>query len=157
MNRTVPSMVVLGLLLLSIPASWAAEASKEQAKAVAEIEKIGGKVAFDEESPDKPVIGVDLMGNTKLTDAGLKSPKGLDTLQSLDLGHTGVTDAGLKHLGGLTNLQSLGLGFTGVTDAGLEHLKGLAKLRILRLSRTRVTDAGAKAIEKAIPGVQVIR
>jgi hypothetical protein len=34
---------------------WAAEMNSEQAKAIAEIEKIGGKVTVDEKNPDKPV------------------------------------------------------------------------------------------------------
>ena len=37
-----------------------AEPNTDQAKAIAEIEKLGGKVTVDEKSPGKPVIRVDL-------------------------------------------------------------------------------------------------
>ena len=60
MNRIVALMLVLGLSLAVVASGWAAEVNPEQAKAVAEIEKLGGKVTVDEKSPDKPVIGVDL-------------------------------------------------------------------------------------------------
>ncbi len=43
-----------------------------QDKAIAEIEKIGGKVARDEETPGKPVVFVDSIG-TRVTDAGLRN------------------------------------------------------------------------------------
>jgi beta-lactamase regulating signal transducer with metallopeptidase domain/Leucine-rich repeat (LRR) protein len=118
----------------------------EQAKATAEIEKLGGKVIVDEKNPAKPVIGVDLTG-TKVTDAGLEHLKGLPKLQSLKLYRTKVTDEGLKHLKGLTNLQSLALEETGVTDEGLEHLQGLPKLQSLKLYRTKVTDEGLKHLK----------
>ena len=48
MNRPVVLMHVLGLSLAIVASGWAAEANTEQAKAVAEIEKLGGKVTFDE-------------------------------------------------------------------------------------------------------------
>jgi beta-lactamase regulating signal transducer with metallopeptidase domain len=125
----------------SLASSQPAEANPEQAKAVAEIEKLGGKVSVDEKSPDKPVIGVDL-DSTKVTDTGLEHLRGLTKLQTLNLTRTKVTDAGLEHLKGLTKLQSLNLWNTEVTDAGLEHLEGLTKLRNLDLSGTKVSDAG---------------
>ena len=103
------------------------DAGTDQAKAVAEIEKLGGKITFDDKSPDKAVIGVAL-GGTKVTDAGLAHLKGLTQLQSLNLGFTKVTDTGLEHLRRLTKLQRLNLNYTKVTDAGLEYLNGLTKL-----------------------------
>ncbi len=62
----------------------------------------------------------------------------------LDLGDTDVTDAGLKELAGLMSPQSLNLGGPQVTDAGLKDLAGLKSLRTLDLSFTQVTDAGLK-------------
>ena len=46
-----------------------------QAKAIAEIEKLGGKVTVDEKSPGKPVI-VSRFGEHKVTDAGWYTSKG---------------------------------------------------------------------------------
>ena len=67
MNRIILSMLTLGLSLAVVASGWAAEVNPEQAKAIAEIEKLGGKVTVDEKSPDKPVIDVYLSG-TEVTD-----------------------------------------------------------------------------------------
>ena len=50
---------ILLLLALSLAPvlCWAAEPNADQAKAIAEIEKLGGKVTIDEKRPGKPVIG----------------------------------------------------------------------------------------------------
>jgi len=65
----------------------------EQAKAITEIKKLGGTVAIDEQSPDKPVTFVFLSG-PKVTDAGLAALKWLSQLQNLSLQRTQITDAG---------------------------------------------------------------
>jgi hypothetical protein len=147
----------------------AAEPTTEEEKAIAEIKKLGGTVRIDEQSPDKPVIEVDLL-NAKDADAGLEHVKGFTRLQCLDLGssttdaglenikgmttllylslvNAKITDAGMEHLKGLTQLQTLNLYGTRLTDAGLEHLIGLTQLRTLVLNQTQVTDAGLKNIK----------
>jgi hypothetical protein len=134
-------MQVLGLLLGVVASGCTANVNPEQAKALAEIEKLGGKVTFDEKSREKSVIGVNMSGTT-VTDAGLEHFKGLSQLQELYLTDTKVTGAGLEHLKGLTNLQRLDLMNTKVADAGLEHIKGLTRLGWLNLWGTKVTDAG---------------
>lgn len=152
MNRTAMSRLTPGVLLAFT--LWgcsakphAQEQSKtatqlEQSKAVAEIEKLGGKVVLDENSPDKAVIDVDL-SLTKVTDAGLASLEGVKLrLRSLDLGTTDITDGGLVYLKGLTTLRYLNLAGTKVTDAGLAHLTGLSKLESLNLTATQITDTG---------------
>jgi hypothetical protein len=178
MNRLAVPILAFGLLVAVMSSVSAAEPNAEQAKAVAEIEKLGGRVKVDEKSPGKPVILVYLDGtqvtdaglehlkglsqlrtlnlkDTQVTDAGLKRLKGLSQLQSLDLANTRATDAGLEYLNGLTQLQTLFLEGTQVTDAGLEHLKGLTQLRWLAVNGTRVTDAGAKDLQQALPQVRI--
>jgi len=123
-----------------------AESNTDEAIAIAEIVKLGGKVTFDEKSPGRPVISVDL-NNVKMTDAGLEPFQGLTNLQFLDLSHTEVTDAGLKHLQGLTKLQALGLVETKVTNAGLAHLKGMTQLKSLNLMSTKITDSGLENLK----------
>ncbi len=124
----------------TVPGPTAA-ADADQARAIAEIEKLGRKVVVDEKSPGKPVIGVDLR-LAKVTDAWMVHLKGLTALQTLSLRQTKVTDAGLVYLEDLTRLQTLFLDDTQVTDAGLVHLKGLTKLQRLDLTKTKVADAG---------------
>ena len=55
MNRIILSVLMLGLSLAPV-LCWAAEPNADQAKAIAEIEKLGGTVTVDEKSPDKPVV-----------------------------------------------------------------------------------------------------
>ena len=58
MNRMVMLSLAFGWLVVSLPLVSAAELNAEQAKAIAEIEKLGGKVILDKKSPGKPVFFV---------------------------------------------------------------------------------------------------
>jgi hypothetical protein len=89
-------------------------------------------------------------GDSKLADASLTRLdfKRLSQLRSLDLGNTHVTDDGLRSLGGATQLQELHLTGTNVTDAGLRHVVGLARLQFLDVSKTKVTDAGLEDVKE---------
>ncbi len=86
------------------------------------------------------------LGNTKVTDAGLKELKGLKNLTTLELMWTPVTDVGLKELKDLKNLESLSLSITQVTDAGMKELKDLKNLKSLFLG-DRISDAGLKELK----------
>jgi Leucine-rich repeat (LRR) protein/tRNA A-37 threonylcarbamoyl transferase component Bud32 len=88
------------------------------------------------------LLGVFLLSDDPVTDAGLVHLKGLTNLKGLQLDAPKVSDAGLVHLKGLTNLKFLNLGETPVSDTGLAHLKGLTNLKGLRLSSAKVSDAG---------------
>ena len=60
MNRILLLLPLLMLALLLAPIlSRATEPNADQAKAIAEIKKLGGYVAFDEKSPGGPVFEVD--------------------------------------------------------------------------------------------------
>src|SRR3954451_17907631 len=99
-------MVVVALLVSEIPGPTAlAQASDvEQERAVAAIEKLGGKVERDRTSPGHPVLGVDLR-MTDATDKDLASLEGLKSLQNLRLSSNRITDAGLVHIKRLTDLR----------------------------------------------------
>jgi hypothetical protein len=120
---------------------WAVEPTAGQTQAIAEIEKLGGKVTVDEKRPGKPVIEVDL-ASTEVTDAGLEPLRGLLHVIGLSLDNTHVTDTGLRHIEGLTQLVVLSLNKTQVTDAGMNRLQKLPLLRALSLDGTRITDVG---------------
>lgn len=171
-NRSTLALQMLTLVvwLCGCSAQPSSEHSKttaetEQERAIAEIERMCGKVTVDEKSPGKPVIEVDLVqlqwidagvanikGLTQVrvlnlmcsafTDAGLANVEGLTQLQTLTLAATNITDMGLGHLKAMTQLQTLDLTMTKVTDAGLVHLKNFAQLKSLSLDDTQVTDAG---------------
>ena len=65
--------------------------------AIAEIEKMGGWLVYEEGASANPVIRVTLM-DTQVTDAGLEHLKGMTNLRYLHLGDTQVTDAGVNEL-----------------------------------------------------------
>jgi hypothetical protein len=85
---------------------------------------------------------LDIMGSSRVTDAGLAPLRRLHQLRFLDIRYTGIDDAGMAHLERLSRLQSLDLGATRVTDSGLARLRGLDKLEDLTLGGTQVGDAG---------------
>lgn len=119
-----------------------------QAAIVLEIEKLKGKVLFDEGAPGRPVTEVDL-SKTGASDATLEHLAGLTGLRSLNLLDTPVGDEGLRHLGGLhASLRDLNLYNTAVTDAGLEHLRGLPNLATLTLHGPRIGDEGLVWVER---------
>jgi hypothetical protein len=120
------------------------KAARERNEVEAEVLALGGKVAYDQETPGNPVDLVRLSG-LKVTDAGvgrLAGRPGLAGVQFLFLDGTDVSAAGLAHLEGLTALKALNLAGTRVSDAGLVHLKGLGRLKYLHLEETPVTDVG---------------
>lgn len=89
------------------------------------------------------------LGETAVTDAGLRSLGGMTNLRRLHLDRTAVTDAGLANLSGLSHLESVNLYATAVTDAGLVALRALPRLRSLYLWQTKVTpEAVAKFAEE---------
>ncbi len=130
-RRYLIACVVLLVLVLGLLAALAIHRralSLEQARAVSEIEKMGGRIE-------------------KSSSTGYVTSVWLHGIQ--------VTDVGLEHLTGLTQLQVLDLSGTQVTDAGLEHLKGLTQLQVLNLGGTKVTDAGLKDLQNAMPWVSI--
>jgi len=142
-----PAYFTLGLAMLTtvVLRLSAAEQQTEQEKVVAEIKRTAGTVEFDESSPDKPAISVDITGY-RATDTVLEHLKVLTGLQDLAVTNCHVTDAGLRHLSGLTRLRTLDLWNAQITDAGLEQLQGLTELQALNLMLTKITDAGLKHI-----------
>lgn len=58
MNHIALPLLMLGLSLSPV-LCWAVEPNDDEARAITEIEKLGGKVTVNEKSPGKPVISVD--------------------------------------------------------------------------------------------------
>ena len=70
---------------------------------------------------------------------------------------TKVTDAGLKDLKSLESLTFLDLSWTEISDAGLKELKTLKKLATLRIVHTNATDAGILGLRSALPACHIVR
>jgi len=78
-----------------------------------------------------------------LSDQAIASFAKLKNLQALNLGDSKVTDNGLRHIAGLTKLRWLSLGGAqNVTNRGLVHLKDLKNLEVLNLEVTRTDSRG---------------
>src|SRR3954452_20407511 len=101
------------------PGVSAQTVDREQERAIAAIEKLGGKV---KRFWTGGVHGVDL-SHASATDPELVLVRAMSSVLFLDFTGTRVTDAGLVHLEGLKNLRKLKLWGTRITDAGLAHLK----------------------------------
>jgi len=86
--------------------------ASERDAVVAAVENLDGLIEYDEESSDRPIVGVVFFDTFWVTDANLELLKGVTSLQRLVLVGTKVTDDGLEHLKGLTSLQALNLGET---------------------------------------------
>jgi hypothetical protein len=83
MGRTAVMAIVMGWSFASI-ICCAAEPNAEQARAIAAIKELGGRIVVDDKSSDNPVVSVDLT-RAQVTEAGLKQLRSLTTLQSLNL------------------------------------------------------------------------
>jgi Concanavalin A-like lectin/glucanases superfamily/Leucine rich repeat/Leucine Rich repeat len=145
------------------------EPSAKEREAIDALTKLfvtDNKFIVNAQAAGRPVVGVDLANNYKITDADLAHLKALPELETLDLldcekigdkgiaeiksltrlrelnlNGTKVSDKGLAEIAGLKELRKLVLEDTRIGDAGVAHLKGLGQLEVLVLSNTSVTDA----------------
>jgi hypothetical protein len=130
-------------------------ADQAEDKAVALIQKLGGKIERDDKRAGSPVVTIDLKSQ-KIKDADLACLADLREVTSLKLDNTGLTDEGLKHLQGLKNLRRLTVSFTGVSDEGLKLLKGLDKLEYLHVGYcAKVTAKGKAELRQALPKLEI--
>ncbi len=92
---------------------------------------------------------------TGLSDGCLTSIQGLSQLKNLSLSGNRITDTGLAVIARMSQLETLDLTATDVTDAGLAQLKALKKLRVLSVGGSFVTPEAARALQSALPGLEV--
>jgi hypothetical protein len=145
-------------LVRSVPPAPDTPARRQ--RAFDQIKAYHGTYDVDKESPDRPVVRVDLRSYELDDDAVADFAKLLQAfprLAELQFKSTKITDAGLAHLKDLPQLRSVSLENAAITDAGLAHLKALTQLQQLSLKGTKVTDAGVQAFQKALPRVKLER
>ncbi|MDA1275445.1 MAG: M56 family metallopeptidase, partial [Verrucomicrobia bacterium] len=134
-------VIALGFITLTDAQTKTERPDKE---VIAEIEKLSGKVTYDETRADRPVIGVDFFINDedwwkskvprlKVTDNMLKRLEALKELEDLDLTDAQISDEGLACLQGLTRLRKLSLLSTKITGSGLRHGFGRTGGRVVTL------------------------
>lgn len=131
--------------------------------AIAEIERLGGRVSLVERVPhwlkrwtrDESTrlfgqVRCVAFENRPAADARLARLDAFPELEILDLrGKAVVTDGDLRHISRLRHLKRLILANAKISDAGLTDLEGLDQLEQLYLSgsHVHVTDAGLKHLE----------
>lgn len=113
--------------------------SKEEA--IAEVERLGGKVRIDGERDDQPVWAVELQ-EAKIRNNDLRVLASFPMLEVLNLSETPIDDDGLTHVAACKRLNELNLSGTKITDRGLSRLAKLSELTTLELNQTAVTDGG---------------
>jgi internalin A len=90
-----------------------------------------------------------------LVDSTANAKSKLKALRVLNLSDSKVTDAGLKSLKGRNDFDALDLKRTAITDAGLTELQGMSHLQMVDLTKTKATDAGVAELKAALPKCQV--
>ena len=138
------------LLVVVLTPNWALIAAHniDESQAIAEIERLGGKVKRDDKLPGQPVTGVERFRCFRFENKDLYLLKSLKNLTTLDLSDNPIKDAGFKELAELKNLTTLNLGSTQITDAGFKGLGQLKNLTTLDLSNTQIADTGAKELRE---------
>jgi Leucine Rich repeat len=162
---SVRGLLVL-VVIIAVWLGWIVRSAHVQRDAVAAIQKAGGYVSYDAETPAgipagnawtprwvMDFIGVDYFDHVDFAGQDFQSTAAesaivlaqvgrLTRIRCLHFSQSAVSGPLLIHLRGLTSLDELDLSETKINDAGLEHLKGLTSLTDLWLDQTPVTDAG---------------
>lgn len=144
------------LACMSAGLAAADEASDAEKRAIAAIEKAGGKVWVGRRGDDTLIIEVRLCG-PHVMDSHLIQLQKLSRVDGLFLTRASITDAGLVHLKLLPQLEGVTFADTAVTDAGLVHLSALKQLKRVNLEGTEVSDAGVNNLQKALPKLKIYR
>ncbi len=117
----------------------------------AQIRLIVNGSKIDDESLEF-LVGLKLenlgVGNSLVTDAGLREIALITSLEDINLSGTKISDAGLLHLLRLPKLKSLNLQNTQIGDVGLRHLSSLKTIGFLELQNTNVTDDSVDVLRK---------
>ena len=95
------------------------------------------------------------LGRSSTSDEALATVGKCKNLVRLRLQQTEISDAGLAQLKDLQNLESLNLFGTQITDKGLSELTSLKNLKRLYVWGTQVTPDGVKALQEALPELEI--
>jgi hypothetical protein len=87
------------------------------------------------------------LGDSKVTDRGVRAVLNCTNATGVSLGQTGVTDETLRKLAAFTKLEYLTLDRTKVTAAGLDAISGLP-IRRLGMAGCELTEGSFKALGK---------
>jgi len=91
------------------------------------------------------------LGNSNVTDTGMRIIGRLTNITRLHLNNTAITDSGLAQLKADTNLHYINLVHTSVTASGIAALKNLKNLRSIYLYQSAVDRTEWPALKKLFP------
>ena len=129
-------------------------------KAAEYVLSVGGKVkingnakeiAFARDLPSTPfhLISVNLLHNTKITEAGLKNFVGTHHIRYLELsGAANLTRTAMEYFQENRGLKDLGLAFLKINNDSLGAIRHYPDLTVLWLNETQVTDDGLTTVAK---------
>ncbi len=135
---------------------WHHNRFRNQDRAVAEIQSLGGRVEFAHRADrvfaaasesSRPTVDAASIIQQPIGPTDLRCLMWLTDLKRLDLDYCHFGNGGLPYLARLTNLEWLDLEDTQTSDAGLVHLKGLRNLESLILDGNDITDKGLVHLE----------
>ena len=148
---------------------------RPEAKAIAQIESVGGNFKVDKGRSGEPVVEVSFFDsgssprfkdsqvsrlcdlkeltvlefdNNGISDATIANISVLPKLSSLGMWENGITDKSLPHIGKIITLRALALNESQLSDKGVSHLVNLKRLESLSLYGTRITDSSVPHISK---------
>ncbi|MCY4778608.1 hypothetical protein ORI89_03020 [Sphingobacterium sp. UT-1RO-CII-1] len=90
------------------------------------------------------------IGNSALSDEGLKDIATFSNLLKLHIEHTKITDAGLAHLKGHQKLNYINLFGVGVSDQGIRSLADIPSLKHIYTYQTNVTAEGVQYVREKL-------
>jgi len=184
-SRLRRSVVILGMSLLALaltPILWKLHQARQEAQAVAALDRFLGAIVFDDGmifvgttiKPCKPhwttkVFGADLTRHVvgfsldlifprerkAFDDAMLAHVVKLPYLRRVFLRGCAITDEGLKVFRNAEQVEVLYLSYVDVSDQGLSYLRECPHLKELNLLETNVTPAGVAEFRQARPDVKV--
>lgn len=126
----------------------------QEHKVAEKVYQLGGQV--QQELGFVRFVSVDNLNEAQLTSLA-KDLEKLSCLHSLALGDSELTDDGLKALGGLNTLAWLYAAGDRISDGSVEHLRGLTNLQYLSVPGTALSDQGMAELKAALPRLEEIR
>lgn len=136
------SFVIIAAAVSTAFAQAPKKANAQQlAEAAKALNQFGCKLHVDEKAAGSPVDLIWFPPKTNDNELArlIGHASRFPQLKAVDLGETRITDAGLKELCKLSNLESVYLDETSITDKGLPVLDKIERLAWLDLSNTKVT------------------
>ncbi len=102
-----------------------------------------------------PQVAWLILGNTKITDAGMPAIGKCSNIVKLNLQNTIITNSSIVSINLLTQLEYLNIAGTGITDEGLFQLKVNKSLKKIFCWNAKITKDGVMRFKKLHPFIEI--